>query len=260
MLHLLLRNRKAVAKPDKRPLTSRSRTLDQHRPTLNQHRPTEGRDPNLLGQSQAGRDIQPGDQPQRGHPAEAKAAESRPSDKFMAVTHPGFGPPTLTSSRASLQRPGTYLTHRRAELRVARALRDLQCSIPELRVLPAPVKQVHRPTAVDVAIPSRPLGEAAGILGALRCHVGGKREDLAALGRASRRRRLRACPRLQPPRLGASAGRAAPTGQRPGSNPGTDSNALLPGCLTSLPRPAETGTRCARLGARQLRAPPPTRA
>lgn len=179
----------------------------------------------------------------------------------MAVTHPGFGPPTLTSSRASLQRPGTYLTHRRAELRVARALRDLQCTIPKLRVLPAPVKQVHRPTAVYAAILPRPLREAAGIAGALRCHVGGEKgEGPAALGRASRRRRLRACPRLQPPRLRASAGRAAPIGQLRGSNPGTDSNALLPGCRTSLPRPAETGMRRARLGARQLRAPPPTRA
>lgn len=90
--------------------------------------------------------------------------------------------------------------------------------------------------------------------------LGEKGEGPAALGRASLRRRLRAWPRLQPPRLRASAGRAAPTGQLRVSNPGTDSNVLLPGCRTSLPRPAETGTRCARLGARQLRAPPPTRA
>lgn len=88
----------------------------------------------------------------------------------------------------------------------------------------------------------------------------GKREGSAVLGHASRRHQLRACPGLQPPRLWASVGRAARTGQRPGSNPGTDSNSLLPGCRTSLPRPARTGTRCARLRARQLRAPRPRRA
>lgn len=127
----------------------------------------------------------------------------------MAVTHTGFGPPTLTSTRASLQRPGTYLTHRSAELRVARVLRDLQCSIPELRVLPAPVKQVHSPKALDAAIPPRALREAAGIAGALRCHVEGKnREGPAALGRASRRHRLLAY--LGSSRRGSVPQRAAP--------------------------------------------------
>lgn len=91
MLHPLLRNRKAVAKPDKRPLTSRSRTLDQHRPTLDQHRPTEGRDPILLGQSQGSRGHPARESTATWDPVEAKAAESWPSDKFMAVTHPGFG-------------------------------------------------------------------------------------------------------------------------------------------------------------------------
>lgn len=80
-------------------------------------------------------------------------------------------PPNPNSNRASLLCPFAYLTHRGAEPCVVRALLDLQHPVPELGLLLAPVKQVHRPAAVASAVLSGPhRGPAA----ARRCHIGGK--------------------------------------------------------------------------------------
>lgn len=246
----------------------------------------------LPGRSQARRNIQSGGSSATRAPGRGRGRGRRTKADLTSLwrfTQPGFGPPTHPPPlrKASLLCPGAYLRHRSAEPRIVRALRDLQRAFPELRVLPAPVKQVHRPTAVDAAVPPRPRREAAGIAGALRCHTGegwrgggeeGKRTPCTGLGRASwrgrfpparERVRARAC---VPPSAPAAAARGlGPDAQhlprlrlrlRPGRATREPIQTLsCRGARRHFRGPrAEAGTRCARLGVGSLRPPPPTRA
>lgn len=85
-----------------------------------------------------------------------------------------------------------YLTHGGAEAREACALGDLQRPVPELRLLPAPVIQVHRPGAIARRPRLGPAGPTAG-----SCHIGGK---------AHRQRRRRPPPQSR----GAASARRPP--------------------------------------------------
>lgn len=158
------------------------------------------------------------------------------------------------SSGASLPRPFAYLTHGGAELREVRALPDLNHPVAELRLLLAPVKQVHVPAAVASAALSRPHRRPAAA--ACRCHIGGEEKKTAApapnaAALRGPRFRLRAAPSAPVPGAarGLHPGALQPHPPRRWQNrgkredhPGTDSNKLLP-VHTSLPRPPLAGWR-----------------
>lgn len=93
-------------------------------------------------------------------------------------------------------RPFAYLTHRSAEPRVVRALPNLHHPVAELRLLLAPVKQVHRPATVASTVLSSPYrGPAA----ARRCHIEGMEKKNSSAGALVAGSGPRCCPaqRLQ---------------------------------------------------------------
>lgn len=149
-------------------------------------------------------------------------------------------------------------------------LPDLNHPVSELRLLLAPVKQVHVPAAVASAALFSPHRRPAA---ACRCHIGGEEKKTAApapnaAALRGPRHGLRAAPSAPVP--GAARGlnpsalqphpprRLQNSGKRE-DHPGTDSNKLLP-VHTSLPRPPLAGWRVRSSWGRDPRPMPLTRA